>query len=28
MTRTVKDTVLRYKFMDGYNIIRRNAGLF
>ena len=26
MTRTVKDTVLRYKFMDGYNIIRRNAG--
>lgn len=26
MTRTVKDTVLRYKFMDGYSIMRRNAG--
>jgi isoleucyl-tRNA synthetase len=26
MTRTVKDTVIRYKFMNGYSIQRRNAG--
>ncbi len=26
MTRTVKDTVLRYKYMRGYNILRRTAG--
>ena len=26
MTRTVKDTVIRYKFMNGYSISRRNAG--
>ncbi|WP_393970811.1 isoleucine--tRNA ligase [Oxyplasma meridianum] len=26
MTRTVKDTVIRYKFMKGFSIQRRNAG--
>ena len=26
MTRTVKDTIIRYKFMNGYSISRRNAG--
>ncbi len=26
MTRTMKDTVMRYKFMDGYDIFRRTGG--
>lgn len=26
MTRTVKDTVLRFKYMDGYNVLRRTGG--
>lgn len=26
MTRTVKDTVLRYKYMKGFNVLRRTAG--
>ncbi|KJE48822.1 MULTISPECIES: isoleucine--tRNA ligase [unclassified Acidiplasma] len=26
MTRTMKDTVMRYKFMDGYDILRRTGG--
>lgn len=26
MTRTVKDTVLRYKYMRGYDVLRRTAG--